>query len=153
MPEPTLRLARLDEAELLTELALRAKASWGYDEAFMAQCRAELTLTPEKFAAWTIWIAEIDGSVAGFAALRPNGEIAELEDFMVEPERQGRGVGRLLMQAFLSEARIRGFRRAGLDADPNAEPIYRRLGFETVGRAPSRSIPGRTLPRMEMALA
>src|SRR5262249_977884 len=147
-----LRPARRDEAELLTELAMRAKASWGYDADFMAQCRVELTLTPEKFAAWTIWVAEVDGRVAGFAALRPDGETAELEDFMVEPGQHGLGVGRALMQAFLGECRARGFRRAGLDADPNAEPIYRRLGFETIGRAPSRSIPGRTLPRMEMAL-
>jgi len=42
--------------------------------------------------------------------------------------------------------------RAGLDADPNAEPIYRRLCFNTVGLAPSQSIPGRMLPRMEMVL-
>ena len=30
-----LRAARPDEAELLTDLCLRAKAVWGYDDAFM----------------------------------------------------------------------------------------------------------------------
>src|SRR5687768_4428349 len=49
------RRARADEAEALTELTMRAKASWGYDAAFMAACREELTLTPETFAAWTVW--------------------------------------------------------------------------------------------------
>jgi hypothetical protein len=45
-----------------------------------------------------------------------------------------------------------GVEAVGLDADPNAEGIYNRLGFTTVGRSPSRSIPGRMLPRMELRL-
>ena len=54
----TVRPARADEAGTLTELAMRAKASWGYDAAFMAACREELTLTPQKMAAWQVWVAE-----------------------------------------------------------------------------------------------
>ena len=44
-----LRPARPDEADLLTELCLRSKAVWGYDDAFMRACRAELTLSPADF--------------------------------------------------------------------------------------------------------
>jgi hypothetical protein len=40
-----------------------------------------------------------------------------------------------------------------VDADPNAEAIYARLGFKTFARSPSGSIPGRTLPRMRLALS
>ena len=146
------RRARLDEADSLTELALKAKASWGYDQAFMAMCRAELMVTPEKIAAWTVWVAECDGEVAGMIALAIDGPGAELEDFMVEPSFQSQGVGGALMNALLDECRIRGVQRIGLDADPNAEPIYRKLGFSTVGLSPSKSIPGRTLPRMERVI-
>lgn len=146
------RAARPEEVSALTELAMRSKASWGYDAAFMAACREELTFTPEKMAAWTVWVAELDGRLAGMAALSLDGDVAELEDFFVEPELQGRGVGRALMDTFLAEARFRGARTAGLDADPFAEPIYARLGFTTVGRSPSASIPGRWLPRMQMRL-
>jgi GNAT superfamily N-acetyltransferase len=148
----TIRDARPDEADALTELAMRSKASWGYDAAFMAACREELTFTPDKMAAWTVWVAELGGRLAGMAALSLDGEEAELEEFFVEPELQGRGVGRALIDAFLTEARARGARTAGLDADPFAEPIYARLGFTTVGRSPSASIPGRWLPRMQMRL-
>ena len=146
------RAARPDEAAALTELALRAKASWGYDAAFMAACRAELTFTPEKMAAWDIWVAERDGRLAGMVALHMDGDRAELEDFFVEPELHGQGIGAALMQVFTDAARARGATVVGLDADPNAEAIYQRLGFATVGRSPSGSIPGRFLPRMEMRL-
>ena len=146
------RRARPDESERLTELAMKAKASWGYDNAFMEMCRAELTLTPEKLGAWTVWVAECAGELAGMIALAGDGPDAELEDFMVEPEFQGQGVGAALMGVLMDECRLRGFKRVCLDADPNAESIYQKLGFATVNRSPSRSIPGRSLLRMVKTL-
>jgi GNAT superfamily N-acetyltransferase len=147
----TIRMARADEAEVLTELAMRAKASWGYDDAFMAACRAELTMTAERLAAWQVWVAEADGKIAGMAALSlAHG--AEVEDFFVEPDFQGRGVGGALMATLLDAARTAGAKALEVDADPNAEAIYARLGFETFARSPSGSIPGRFLPRMRLDL-
>jgi len=146
------RPARAEEAPALTELAMRAKASWGYDAAFMAACREELTLTPAKLAAWQVWVAEAsDGAIAGMVALSLD-EHAEVEDFFVEPAFQGRGVGGLLMQELLAAARVAGAAALEVDADPNAEAIYARLGFTTFSRSPSGSIPGRWLPRMRREL-
>jgi len=147
----TVRRARVEEAGILTELAMRAKASWGYDAAFMAACRDELTLTPQKLAAWTVWVAEADGAIAGMVALSLDGG-AEIEDFFVEPAFQGRGVGAALMVELLAACRRAGAAVLEVDADPNAEPVYARLGFETFSRSPSGSIPGRWLPRMRMPL-
>jgi GNAT superfamily N-acetyltransferase len=146
------RAARLDEADVLTALALRSKASWGYSEAFMEACRAELTVTPEKMAAWKIWVAEDDGEIAGMIALRLEGATAELEDFFVEPAYQKQGVGSALFEVLIDACRTVGVTDLGVDADPNAEAIYAGLGFRTVGRSPSGSIPGRTLPRMALRL-
>lgn len=152
MPTVRVRLALPSEGPLLSDLAMRAKASWGYDAAFMERCRAELTLTPDKMATWTIWAADYDGKVAGMIALAVDGDKAELEDFMVEPGLQGEGIGRALMGALVSECRRLKLQTIGLDADPNAEPIYQRFGFATVGHSPSKSIPGRMLPRMVRAI-
>jgi predicted GNAT family N-acyltransferase len=49
-----IRDARADEAEALTRLALASKAHWGYSEAFMARCVAELTLTSQRCASGTV---------------------------------------------------------------------------------------------------
>lgn len=119
----SVRIARREEAAPLTDLTMRAKASWGYDAGFMERCRVELTLTAEKMDSWTVWVAEYDGRVAGLIALKTYGARAELEDFMVEPDLQGLGVGRALMNALLAECRRLGLESIGLDADPNAEPI------------------------------
>ena len=108
-------------------------------------------MTPQKLAAWTVWVAEADGDLAGMVALSLDGG-AEVEDFFVEPRFQGRGVGAALMAELLAAARTAGASVLEVDADPNAEAIYTRLGFETFGRSPSGSIPGRWLPRMRMSL-
>lgn len=147
----TVREARADEAAALTELALRAKASWGYDAAFMAACCEELTITPAKMAAWQVWVADAEGEIAGMVALSLQ-DGAEVEDFFVEPAFQGRGVGAALMAELVAAARVAGATALEVDADPNAEAIYARLGFTTFGRSPSGSIPGRFLPRMRRLL-
>ncbi len=40
-----IRGARQDECALLSDLAFRSKASWGYGEQFMEDCRDELTIS------------------------------------------------------------------------------------------------------------
>ena len=42
------RRAEPSDAATLADLALRAKAVWGYDAGFMAACRAELTVDPDS---------------------------------------------------------------------------------------------------------
>jgi hypothetical protein len=39
-----------------------------------------------------------------------------------------------------------------IEADPGAAPFYERMGARYAGFAPSKSIPGRMLPRMQMEL-
>jgi len=148
-----IRLARGDDADVLTDLALSSKASWGYSAEFIEACRAELTMTPEKLAAWDVWVAESGREIVGMVALNTLGGEAEVEDFFVEASFQGRGVGSALMRVLIDTCRARKISQLSLDADPNAEPIYARLGFVTIGRSPSGSIPGRFLPRMVRVLA
>ncbi|EFG46937.1 acetyltransferase, GNAT family [Brevibacterium mcbrellneri ATCC 49030] len=48
---------------------------------------------------------------------------------------RGQGVGRRLLQALVSEAKVRGLRRISLSVEPDnfAKQLYRSLGFEDVG--------------------
>lgn len=51
----------------------------------------------ELASGWQVTIAELDGTVVGFAALRP--ELAKLDQIFVAPDRLGQGVGKTLMAA------------------------------------------------------
>ena len=60
-----IRDAELEELESLSELCLRSKAVWGYDQTFLEACRDELTFHPEDLYSTHIAVADTDGGVAG----------------------------------------------------------------------------------------
>jgi GNAT superfamily N-acetyltransferase len=147
-----LRPARPDEAELLTELCLQSKAVWGYDEAFMRACRAELTLTAADFAHSLLQVAVDDGTVTGMVQVVVNGENADLAKLFIAPRALRAGVGGQLLDWAAETARERGARTLWIEADPDAAAFYRRKGAIDAGTAPSGSIPGRFLPRLQLKL-
>jgi N-acetylglutamate synthase-like GNAT family acetyltransferase len=143
----TLRSARPDEAEVLTELVMRSKAHWGYSDEFMESCRKELTIRADDVLASRMTVAEAEGRVVAVATLEGEPPEGELGSLFVDPGMIGKGVGRRLLQHMLETARGIGIRTVVLDADPHAEPFYEAMGFVRVGVVPSGSIPGRTLNR------
>jgi hypothetical protein len=82
------RAPRSDELPRLTEIALRAKASLGYDAVFVAACREELAVTAERAAVERVRVAD-DGVLCGFSAVVVSGDAAELVALFVDPDRMG----------------------------------------------------------------
>jgi len=151
----SIRKAELKDSQGLTELCMRSKQSNGYDEAFMAMCADELRVRDSWILDHDFWLAEsAEGVPIGCIRLSAEGTdvTGELETCFVDPDWQGKNIGRQLFNALQERAQELGLKRIGLDADPFAEPFYARLGFEITGRTPSGSIPGRTLSRMEKTL-
>ncbi len=145
-----IRPARTGEAPALSALALRSKAHWGYDAAFIEACRDELTLRDDELAPRRTLVAELDGGVAGFGTLEGDPPYGELGMLFVEPAAIGRGVGGALLAALVDRARSLGFTRLGIDADPHAEAFYLAHGAVRVGEVASGSLPGRVLPQLEL---
>ncbi len=152
-PPLSIRRARLEEAAALTDLAMRSKALWGYDDVFMAACLAELTVQPAAIEGGEVWVAERDGAIVGLLEVVPEDGRAELRLIFVEPGCARSGIGRALWDHAEMRARAHGAQRLALDADPNAVPFYERMGMQVVGESPSGSIPGRMLPRMAKDIA
>jgi len=150
----SIRLARLSDRDALTDLSMRSKQSNGYDDAFMAQCADELRVLDDWITGNDFWLAETaDGQIVGCIRLSSESDgVGELETCFVDPAWKGRGVGKSLFEQLAGKARAIGLTTVGVDSDPYAEPFYARMGFRTIGRTPSGSIAGRTLPRMELTM-
>ena len=148
-----LRAGRRDEARRLSDLALRSKGHWGYDQTFLDACRAELTLRPEEVESQRVTVAERDGQIVGFYALAGDPPEGTLADLFVAPDHIGTGVGRALWRHAVLEAGRLGFERITLEADPGAERFYLAMGARRVGSVPSGSIPGRFIPFLEFHIA
>ncbi|MEP7234310.1 MAG: GNAT family N-acetyltransferase [Ignavibacteriota bacterium] len=81
-----------------------------------------------------IWIAETEGRFAGCIGVVKAAELSiQLRWFLVEPEFQGKGIGKLLIEALLEYCRAKKFDEIFLwtvNKLPAAKAIYERYGFE-----------------------
>ncbi|KAM3497414.1 hypothetical protein MY10362_009237 [Beauveria mimosiformis] len=173
----SIRRAQPSEAALLTDLALAAKAYWGYSPAFLASASAELTITAADISQHEIHVAtlalnnddddddrsasskaeeeEEEEEVVGVYRLTPLQDgcrcDAELSYLWIRPSRIRQGLGRLLWEHAVRRAAALGLARFSLDTDPHAEAFYVKMGADRCEEnAPSKSVPGRTLPRFEV---
>lgn len=148
-----IRRATAADAPRLTDLAMRSKAHWGYDAAFLAACREELTVSPRDLELDTVFVAERGTRALGYYALTlPSDGACELEALFVDPRAIGTGVGTRLFGHATRQARALGAARMIIESDPNAAGFYRAMGASPSGQRPSGSIPGRRLPVLELRL-
>jgi GNAT superfamily N-acetyltransferase len=146
--EPVIRRAAPADAARLTDLALRAKAVWGYDAAFMDACQAELTIGADSIRRQPTFLLEEREQLAGFYQLRLSGRSAEVAQFFIAPEAIRGGLGRRLWRHLERTARNAGAHRLEVASDPNAEGFYLAMGMLRRGEAASGSIAGRLLPHL-----
>ncbi|MEM7707836.1 MAG: GNAT family N-acetyltransferase [Pseudomonadota bacterium] len=154
--ELLLRQAALAEADALTSLALRSKAVWGYDEAFMAACRDELLVSADDIqsAGTRLTVADRAGQLAGYCWVEPvSPTVWELEALFVEPDLMGQGIGEKLFRQAVREAASNGASTLTIQSDPQAARFYEKSGCVKVGEKPSGSIPGRVLPLYHLSLS
>jgi GNAT superfamily N-acetyltransferase len=152
----SIRFAKLKEASVLSELALRSKGYWGYDTAFLASCRQELSYNEKQLSSpeYCFKVAELNsGVMTGFFALNWLGsDHPELEALFIDPAYIGQGWGKYLLNAAIVVAKTHHAKSIKLQADPFAEDFYRANGAVKVGQTESLSVPGRFLPLLEICL-
>jgi GNAT superfamily N-acetyltransferase len=113
------------------------QASLGVDLSFQ-DFESELATLPGQHAPpqGRLLLARSDGMVAGCAALRPLPERAcEMKRLFVRPAFRASGLGRLLAERIIIDARTIGYRRMCLDTLPSmgrAQQLYESLGFRDI---------------------
>ncbi len=150
-PAFVIRPARPGEAASLSALALRSKAHWGYDEAFLDSIQGLLTLGEADLASDIVWVLEHDGEPVGFSRVTGAPPEGELADLWLDPSAIGTGLGRRLAGHALAKASDAGFQTLLIESDPNAEGFYEALGARRIGER--RSPSGRLLPLLRITTA
>ncbi|HUP67876.1 MAG TPA: GNAT family N-acetyltransferase [Sphingomicrobium sp.] len=128
-----IRLARADEREALEALQWRASLANDDDRPHLEANPDAIDLPASQIEAGQVWVAEIGGTVGGFAAVIDG----ELDGLFVEPPFWRSGVGSALVEKATNEARNKGL-ALGVIASPNALGFYQRCGFSIEGEAQTR---------------
>jgi GNAT superfamily N-acetyltransferase len=128
------RLATFDDAVRLFEIrrqSIRELACAGMTVEQVDAWAARLSLAGMelKLRELEIWVAEFDGTVVGWGAIR--GDC--LEGLYISPEFAGRGVGAGLLAMLEGLMHARGFRAACAEASSNAREFYLRRGYRSAG--------------------
>lgn len=151
--EKHIRQALTVEATLLSDLACRSKAFWGYDSEYMLLAKKDLTITEDHIIDNWVFVIETQRVVKGFYELRANPDNeAELFWLFVDPNSIGLGYGKSLMNHAIQMAIEHGFNQIRIKSDPNAVEFYKGFGAEVIGESPSTVRPELKLPVLKLPL-
>ncbi len=146
-----IRPPRPDEGERLREIAIAAKAHWGYPLEQVRSWADQGDFSAAGLEAKEFLVAEEDGRAVAFASLVGRGAVCVLDDLWVEPAAMGKRVGSALFGAAKERARTLGARTLEWEAEPHAVGFYERMGGRYL-RDSSPSEWGRVLPVMGLEL-
>lgn len=129
----TLRTAGIADLDAIMALERASFATDAWSEAMM---REELTSPHSHYV-----VDEEAGQVVGYAGLRAPARArdADIQTIAMAEDARGRGRGRALLEALLTEASVRGMRDVFLEVradNPVAERLYASEGFVELGRRP-----------------
>ena len=143
-PSANVRIRPARSEERLDLEALQRRASLALPE-YREQLEAHpdaIDLPAEQVERGDVIVAEVDGAIAGFAAVVG----AELDGLFVEPELWRLGVGSALVEAAVHHARQKGL-TLSVAASPGARPFYERNGFSLEGEERTRFGPALRMSR------
>ena len=125
-------------------LFIEYQSALGVDLSFQ-QFDAEVARLPGEYTPprGRLLLARVGGCLAGCGALRPlEAETCEMKRLYVRPAFRATGLGRVLTERLIDDARSLGYRRICLDTLPTmsqAQRLYAKLGFTDI--APYRHNP------------
>src|ERR1700722_12858352 len=102
-----------------------------------------------------LMLADCEGQLAACVALHKlETGICEMKRLYLRPQFRGHGLGRMLAERIIAEARQLGYRRMRLDTvEPvmkDAVAMYRRLGFREIAPYCANPMPGAIYMELEL---
>lgn len=135
-PPAVVRAAVAADAPRVSELE---DVGLGEDAWSAATVAEALSGATHEGATLTFLVADVDGTVAGYAALDVLADVAELQRIAVAPSYRRSGVGGLLLDAAVTQAHKEGSDRMLLEVRADNAPalsLYADRGFVEIDRRP-----------------
>ncbi|MBI9050137.1 MAG: GNAT family N-acetyltransferase [Anaerolineaceae bacterium] len=146
----TFHQAEIADIEILSDIAIRSKAWWGYDESLMEIFSASPILNSQDIKQKTVIKVCLDDEIIGWYLYTKKDQEVELLEFWMSPEYIGKGYGGKMFQHLGNQVKQEGIHSIVLEADPNAAPFYEHMGCKIIGQTWTEF--QRFIPRMRCSI-
>lgn len=143
-----IRSAKAGESEILTSIAIKSEAYWGYDSDFMEKFKSIHKVTEEFISNNPTIIIEEDKNIVGFYGILIEKNETSLEYFFIEPKYIGKGYGKLLWNHMVENCIDSGIKEFVIVTSPQAKEFYTKMGAVQTGEIESLVKKGRKVPRL-----
>ncbi len=143
-----IRPAETHEAGKLTSIAIKSEAYWGYDPEFMKNFEEIYKVTEDFIRENPTFVMQEEDTVVGFYAVIAGEKQNELEYFYIEPQRIGKGYGKIMWNHLEEYCMKLGMRDIEMVTSPQARAFYERMGAVHVAEVESFLRKGRMIPRL-----
>lgn len=143
-----IRNAKANEYNVLTNIATKSEAYWGYDSDYMGKFKSIYSVSEEFIRNNPTVIIEENENIIGFyGVLTKNGEVS-LEYFFIEPKYIGTGYGKLLWNYLIKDCRNLDIKAFNIVTSPQAKEFYIKMGAMQCGEVESLLRKGRIIPQL-----
>lgn len=143
-----IRNAKINESEILSKVAARSEAYWGYDSDYMDKFKLFYSVTEEFISKNPTFVIEKDDNIVGFFGILAENDGASLEYFFIEPQYIGYGYGKLLWNYLINYCKIMGIKELVVITSPQAQEFYVKMGAVVCGEVESLLKKGHIIPQL-----
>ncbi|WP_069997857.1 GNAT family N-acetyltransferase [Cellulosilyticum sp. I15G10I2] len=136
------------DALILTKIAIRSEAYWGYNFQFMKKFKSVYKISEDYIEKNSTYIIIDKDIIVGFYGLLINEREISLEYLFIEPQYIGKGYGKMLWNHMISECKVLNIKEFALVTSQQAKEFYIKLGAKTCGEVDSLVIKGRKVPKL-----
>ena len=142
-----IRKASEQEAELLTKLAIRSEAYWGYDRSYMKKFQSMYAVTEDFISRNPTFVLEDENEIIGFYGFLINKGETCFEYLFIEPRDIGLGYGKKLWNHAVETGKTLGIKEFVIVTSPQAKEFYLKMGAVQTGEVESLVKKGRMIPQ------
>jgi GNAT superfamily N-acetyltransferase len=119
--------ATVDQAEFLTDLALKSNDHYKYRSVSEEEALKVFTVPEKRIRDDVVMVMKLEDNIIGFFSLCSYKD-NELYDFFLKPKYIGKGYGRIMFQQAKEVAQKLGWKKLEWESDPFSEGFYRKMG-------------------------
>jgi GNAT superfamily N-acetyltransferase len=143
-----IRNAKSDEHGILTDIAIKSEAYWGYDSDYMNKFKSIYSVSVEFINSNPTVVIEEEEKIVGFYGIVNKISETSLEYFFIEPKYIGKGYGKLLWNYLIRDCKNLGIKELSIITSPQAKEFYVKMGAIPCGEVESLLKKGRIIPQL-----